>query len=269
MAVIRMADPISTLLDSEETLPVLLPTVHVGSLVRLINRILINIRKFNENRLSNNGHVTTDNIKEYLDAINDIMNTLEKQAIIDNICIFLGNEKSELTSCKIKDTLHPKLLKFSNIIKTLILEYLRGIDNEILKHLQSDENTMKQLTETIRSLIYFFGTKTIYPILSYFSDFYNELNNLFGNDIIVINCPYVSESNYTCGRMVAMIHCEETKKYRILIGRTEGMSSNMESTNSYIRGDKTLSEQCGGKRKTRKTKKHYKRSVKRKQSKRR
>jgi hypothetical protein len=234
-----------------------------------IHNKISKIRSLNIKRVENPSSIKIDDIKKYLNEINDIMEILENPRDNGEVCIFLGNKTSNETGCKIRGRPEPKLLEFSNIIKTLILEYLRGIDKKILEELQKDNNTMGQLTETIRSLMYFFGTKTTSPILSYFSDFIKELKNLFGDDIIVINCPGVSETDYTCGRMVDMIHCEETKKYKILIGRTESEYDNRILQKSYERDGVPLYKQCGGKRKTRKTKKQYKRTVKRKQSKRR
>jgi hypothetical protein len=280
-------DPIYTLLQTDDygrykILSHLLPTIDViytGKNSRnfiikktqtyMIHTKISKIDSLNIKRVKNPSSVKMDDIKNYLNAINDIMEILENPRDNGKVCTFLGNKSSDITGCKIRDPPADKLQEFSNIIKTLILEYLKGIDKKILEELQKDNNTMGQLTETIRSLIYFFGTKTISPIFSYFSDFFKELKNLFGDDIIVINCPGVSESYYTCGRMVDMIHCEETKKYKILIGRTESEYDNSVSINSYKSGDVPLYKQCGGKRKTRKTKKQYKRTVKRKQSKRR
>jgi hypothetical protein len=290
MSHIRMADadPITALLKSPDTREVIEPTIgayyvpkgYKGAskifqsavLDRIITKFLHNL---NNKRVTNSSSINTVDIKPYMSSINDIMVILENPMYKDGKCIFLGNNVDKYTGCKMGGHLHPKLLKFSNIIKTLILDFLRSLSNKTRAEFQLNKDGIEQLTETIKSLIYFVGTKTTSPILPYFSDFFNDLNTLFGDDLIVNNCPaktkFEGEWDYSCGRYVEIFQCNTTKKYKILVGSTVGYGDNTGNSNSLIKNGSMITEQCGGKRirKTRKTKKHSKRTVKRKQSKRR
>lgn len=277
-----MGDPLTTLLESEEIMGAIAPMIdgifepeeNVAYKVYQtpqLNKVIQKLRVLNYKRVNTPLSFNIEDIKQYLFYIYQIMYILEHPRNKDGKCLFLGNGVNK-GGCKIPGPLHPKLLKFYNVINILIFEFLLTLDNQTRLNIQLNKNVMEELTKIIKSLVYFVGGKTTEPIMPYFLDFFRDLNELFSDDLIVINCPGVPTESYTCGRFVQMFKCGSSNKFKIVIGRTESESNNRGHTGSSIKDGMVLGEQCGGKRKTRKTrktKKHYKRTVKRKQSKRR
>jgi hypothetical protein len=170
--------------------------------------------------------------------------------ITDESCSYLGTRISYETGCK--TTYSEKLMRYIKIMEQFLVAFVGNLSTAMKQQMIADETTMTLFMKAIRNLLYFYGQKQIGPILSgkdnHFLLFFNNLNTLFGKEILQVACNQVN--TYGCGRFVGLAKCDRSHSYYVYIYRTEGeYSTNV--PNDYASVILNRSKACGGSRKSR------------------
>jgi len=196
--------------------------------------------------------------------------------IVDGFCTYLGTKADPGKGCKVESS--ERLKKFIVYMAEKLLKIAKKIPDKLKEKMVTDETTMRIFEVAIKDLLYFYGQKTSSSILNP-SDkhnplvvLYNEINILFkkavdGRNLIEIYCPLQrnAEERYSCGRYSLLGRCNQSKKYFILIGYTQGYYVDEISPGTYQQFT-IKADLCGGRRKTRSTKTKKKRTKSRKQN---
>lgn len=194
---------------------------------------------------------------------------LTPKLLKNNICAYLGNTATPELGCKLNET-SPKLDTYMKVMMGIIKDYLASIPNK--DTFDTDRGVMKAFTKAIRTLVYFYGYKSLPPLLSQddpFVTFFNEINAIFpapGSEkknnektnlekiprkVIRITC---NKKLYECGRFIIDAECEKGRHFVVIDAKDPSSNSG-----PYPGLDERVSEiasVCGGRRKkTRKQKK--------------
>lgn len=169
------------------------------------------------------------------------------------VCYFLGTPTSRSVGCKVSSS--EKRDNYINAMQIIFVKYLQSLSESVRDTLDTDESVMMQFTEAIKTLLYFYGRKSLYSFIEMFTPFFSEINRLFGREILRVTCE--DPDSYTCGRIVDYAKCSESGRYFIVIDRTESTSNNSASASLEARKNNTA-KTCGGRRKRKTRKQKYK-----------
>lgn len=192
---------------------------------------------------------------------------LTKPGTNDRKCIFLGTTANSNVGCKINGT-PKKLQHYMRFITEGFLAFLTAIPDDMKANFDENKAQMDLFAKAIRTILYFFTSKQKGNILCdtpVVKNFIEQINTIFGRNILRMSCSAADGCKYGCGRIVTSRKCKTSNKYFIMIGESDE-NTGTAATSSLVNFE-TFHESCGGRRK--KTRRNQRKTKKTRKSKRR